>query len=123
MDYKAKCRVILMNSLRILFGDDKYYYIYEDFFDSFIDNYLSNCYDAFNLVYDIECDKEGNYHIIENDELDKLYYKNAKRDLKEIYDEVPIGAIQIISALAELFCEYYDFLESLNCGNKKKIRH
>ena len=111
-----------MNSLRIIFGDDEYLYIYEGFFDSFIDNYLSNCLEAFNLICDIQYDKDGNFHVVDNEELDRLYYKYSKCDLKKIYNEVPVGAIQIISALAELFCEYYDFLETLDYSNIKKIK-
>ena len=110
-----------MNSLFIVFGDE-YYFIYECIFDSFMDNYLSSCSDAFNLMYDIERDREGNYHVVDNEELDKLYYKYSKCDLKKIYNEVPIETIRIISALVELFYEYYDFLETLD-GNKKKIKH
>ena len=124
-----KCRAIFLYDIATIYED--FEIIYDDRFKellrSFLENYLINYYKYFNLIYyfSFEDDK---LHINEEEEyknelaryLKYFEYYDVKNIIR-LYDDIGKDNVDMLSKLAELFCEYVMIISDMN--SNKKIRN
>ena len=118
-----KCRAIFLYSIGLLcddvsmLEDERLNYLLH----GFLENYLNDNFEIFNLIYYFKKDEGGNLCIYEEEEWTNMLYKYlgylARRDNKKIikmYDDVGYDVVKRISDLARLFYEYVIVLRDMS---------
>jgi hypothetical protein len=118
-----KCRAIFLYSIGLLcddvsmLEDERLNYLLH----GFLENYLNDNFEIFNLIYYFKKDEGGNICIYEEEEWINMLYKYlgylARRDNKKIikmYDDVGYDVVKRISDLARLFYEYVIVLRNMS---------
>ena len=117
-----KCRAIFLYSIGLLndvsiLEDERLNYLLQ----GFLENYLKDNFEIFNLIYCFKKDENGNLCIYEEEEWTDILYKYlgylASHDNKNIikmYDDVGIDIVNRITNLVELFCDYVMVLRDMS---------
>ena len=118
-----KCRAIFLYSIGLLCNDIS---LLEDerlnyLLHGFLENYLKDNFEIFNLIYCFKKDQDGNLRIHEEAEWTDMLYKYlgylARHDNKRIikmYDDIGTKVVNKISELAKLFYEYVFMLRDMS---------
>lgn len=124
VEYKAKCRVIFINSIYILL-DNKYPYDseFKEILNDFINYYAMDIQEVFELMYDFKYNKDKIKCISDNPQIDLLCIKYLSGDLKKVYDGVRDSDIELISKVAELFYEYISCIMAICITKERTIKH
>ncbi len=122
--YKAKCRALLMDSIYMLLEGQ---YLYEGKFKEVFENFVNDNANAYSkyleIMYDINSNEYGIKSISDNLEMDELFLKYLYGNRIELYDEVDIEDIKLISKLAEEYLNYICYLNIIKNESKTTIKH
>ena len=122
-----KCRALFLQSVAYMMQDninmdDRFMTLLE----GFMENYLEDNYDEFNLIYYFTQDEDGNLAVVEEPEwyLEVLkyvnYFRNSDNDkVIKLYDDIGFENVDKISHLAKIFWIY---VMALNDMNKHRVR-
>ena len=123
-----KCRAIFLYSIGLLCDDTK---ILEDerlnyLLHGFLENYLKDNFEIFNLLYFFKNDENGTLCIYEEEEWTNILYKylgyllsKDNKNIIKMYDEIDYDVVNKISDLAHLF---YGYVMVLNEMSLVKVR-
>ena len=123
LENMMKCRAIFLYSIGLLCDDVS---ILEDerlnyLLHGFLENYLNDNFEIFNLIYYFRKDEVGNLCIYEEEEWTDMLYKYlgylAGHDNKKIikmYDDIGNDVVSRISDLARLFYDYVMVLRNMS---------
>ena len=127
IDKMLKCRALFFQSIAYVMEEN--IDMDGDFFallEGFMENYLVDNYDEFNLIYYFTKDDDGNLAFVEEpewtDDLIKYlnYFRNCDNNkVIELYDDIGEENVDKISHLVKLFWIYTMALDDMN---KRKIR-
>lgn len=118
-----KCRAIFLYSIGLLLDDISI--IYDNRFDyllrSFLDNYLKDNFDIFNVLYYLKKDENGNIYIYEEEEWTGMLYEylwylsiHDNKKIIKMYDDVGNNVVKKISDLVGLFYDYVMILRDMS---------
>ena len=118
-----KCRAIFLYSIGLLLNDISI--IYDNRLDyllrSFLDNYLKDNFDIFNVLYYLKKDENGNIYIYEEEEWTGMLYEylwylsiHDNKKIIKMYDDVGNNVVKKISDLVGLFYDYVMILRDMS---------
>ena len=118
-----KCRAIFLYNIGLIcddvtiLEDDRLNYLLH----CFLENYLNDNFEIFNLIYCFRKDDDGNLCIYEEEEWTNTLYKYlgyfAMRDNKKIikmYDDLGNDIVNRIGKLTEQFYDYVKILKDMS---------
>ena len=116
-----KCRALFLQSIAYMTGSNlKMDEAFNDLLEGFMENYLEDNYDKFNLIYYFSSDEEGNLTFVEEpvwfEEMNKYlkYFKDGDNDkVIKLYDDIGPEDVDKISYLTELFWMYVTILNDM----------
>ncbi len=122
-----KCRALFLQSIAYMTGSNlEMDEAFNDLLEGFMENYLEDNYDKFNLIYYFSSDEEGNLTFVEEpvwfEEMNKYlkYFQNGNHDkVIKLYDDIGSENVDKISHLAKIFWIY---VMALNDMNKHRVR-
>lgn len=118
-----KCRAIFLYSIGLLcddvsiLEDDRLNYLLH----GFLENYLKDNFEIFNLIYYFKKDENGNLCIYEEEEWNLILYKylgyfsnKDNRNVIKMYDDIGADVVNRISDLVRLFYDYVMVLRNMS---------
>ena len=117
-----KCRAIFLYSIGLLndvsiLEDERLNYLLQ----GFLENYLKDNFEIFNLIYCFKKDENGNLCIYEEEEWTDILYKylgylaaHDNKNIIKMYDDVGIDIVDRITYLVELFYGYVMVLRDMS---------